>query len=218
VVAVDGSRHSEGALARAVDYVQLARIPLRVVCAWGIPATFGGTLAYTTLIFHRQAAEDLPASVGDLVPEGVEMDSSLVEGYPADVLTQAAGEASLLVLGSRGRGGVADMLLGSVSRYSIPLVRAWDGFVSVKAIEASPQPAATSRAMMSTRSVGTPAAAGAASGRAASTGVARTTALPAPPRPGVRVMGGAHDRGFEGCHAWEWSVGPARATATSSVR
>jgi nucleotide-binding universal stress UspA family protein len=46
--------------------------------------------------------------------ESVEIKRSVVEGHPAAALLDAAKEADLLVVGSRGRGGFAGLLLGSV--------------------------------------------------------------------------------------------------------
>jgi nucleotide-binding universal stress UspA family protein len=47
--------------------------------------------------------------------EGVEVDSSVVPGLPAEVLIDASREADLLVVGSRGKGGFEGLILGSVS-------------------------------------------------------------------------------------------------------
>lgn len=47
---------------------------------------------------------------------GLKVDVRVIPGSPADVLLGCAAEASLLVVGSRGAGGFAAMLLGSVSR------------------------------------------------------------------------------------------------------
>jgi nucleotide-binding universal stress UspA family protein len=40
-----------------------------------------------------------------------------VEGNPAKVLIDQSGQADLLVVGSRGHGGFAGMLLGSISQH-----------------------------------------------------------------------------------------------------
>jgi nucleotide-binding universal stress UspA family protein len=47
---------------------------------------------------------------------GVPVTSELVQGQPADVLCEAAKDADLLVVGSRGLGGFRGLLLGSVSQ------------------------------------------------------------------------------------------------------
>jgi nucleotide-binding universal stress UspA family protein len=39
----------------------------------------------------------------------------VLEGQAAGILTEAATEADLLIVGTRGHGGFADLLLGSVS-------------------------------------------------------------------------------------------------------
>ena len=46
VVGVDGSPHSERALAWALDYAKLSGASLRIICAWDLPPAFGGTISY----------------------------------------------------------------------------------------------------------------------------------------------------------------------------
>jgi len=53
-------------------------------------------------------------------PAGSELvRSQVVNGYPAKVLLDAAAGADLLVVGSRGHGGFAEALLGSVGQHCV---------------------------------------------------------------------------------------------------
>jgi nucleotide-binding universal stress UspA family protein len=65
---------------------------------------------------HRAAEAALAKTVAAVQTPGVELDARVVEGNPVDVLIDASRDADLLVVGSRGRGGVAGLLLGSVSQ------------------------------------------------------------------------------------------------------
>lgn len=59
---------------------------------------------------RRTAVEEAQAAD----PE-VDVQGELIEGRPASALLEAAGDADLLIVGSRGRGGFTGLLLGSVS-------------------------------------------------------------------------------------------------------
>lgn len=61
---------------------------------------------------HEQVATAAAAAAG-VVP-GLEVSQDVPIGYPIALLMTESREAQLLVLGSRGRGGVTGMLLGSV--------------------------------------------------------------------------------------------------------
>jgi nucleotide-binding universal stress UspA family protein len=66
---------------------------------------------------ERRAAEAaLAKAVVAVQTPGVELEARVVEGNPVDVLIDASRDADLLVVGSRGRGGVVGLLLGSVSQ------------------------------------------------------------------------------------------------------
>jgi nucleotide-binding universal stress UspA family protein len=69
-----------------------------------------------------QADEFLAALLGELgeTVGGVEVQPTVVEDrHPAEALVQLSVDADLLVVGSRGRGGVSELLLGSVSHAAV---------------------------------------------------------------------------------------------------
>jgi nucleotide-binding universal stress UspA family protein len=124
VVGVDGSGCARDALTRAATEAALRGARLRVVCAWEIPpAVYAGGLAppfdESTFDGFRENAEavvrEAIAEVGRLQPS-VPCEGEVREGQPAEVLLHAARHASLIVVGNRGRGGFASLLLGSVSQ------------------------------------------------------------------------------------------------------
>jgi nucleotide-binding universal stress UspA family protein len=128
LVGVDGSEHAERALRWAVDEARLRRWEVRAVAAWHVPAIFS---AYTPGSYEaagQDAAEaslaqaialvQAPGEVGDGGAGGeVGVSGKVVLGHPVEVLRSEAGAngVSLVVVGSRGLGGIAGMLLGSVS-------------------------------------------------------------------------------------------------------
>ncbi|MGH3072363.1 MAG: universal stress protein [Gaiellaceae bacterium] len=135
VVGVDGSRGSYVALEWALAEAKLRGVPLRVVNAYHSPALLVDGLAMsapgvpasgaTSEDFDRMRAASeadarrvLERALADVDArsEGVAVESEAVEGTPSQVLIAAARDAELLVVGSRGRGGFAGLLLGSVSQ------------------------------------------------------------------------------------------------------
>jgi nucleotide-binding universal stress UspA family protein len=68
-------------------------------------------------IAERTLDEALSEVLGAERPGWVQ--ARVIEGYPAEVLVAASEGAELLVVGSRGYGGFADALLGSVSTYCV---------------------------------------------------------------------------------------------------
>jgi nucleotide-binding universal stress UspA family protein len=124
VAAVDGSDPSVAALRWAARRAELARGSLDAVMAWQYPADLTGygypPIATTDDVDYAQIAEQVVAdAIGQAVGRGVRVPVRPVvaEGRPADVLIEAAAGADLLVVGSRGHGGFARALLGSLSRY-----------------------------------------------------------------------------------------------------
>lgn len=115
VVGVDGSESSISALREAARLARAFDADIEVVIAWSFP------ISYTPLpatYSPREDAESIGNSaIDDVFGATHPLQVSLVvrEGSPARVLLDAARGADFLVVGSRGHGGFAGLLLGSVS-------------------------------------------------------------------------------------------------------
>ena len=122
VVGVDGSPHSEEALRWALGQARLTGQSVEAVTSWSIPVSFGEAAGPLMGIDWRgDATRTLEKSVANVVdaPEADRVSQRAVAGHPAQVLVDAAADAALLVVGSRGRGGFTGMLLGSVSQHVV---------------------------------------------------------------------------------------------------
>jgi nucleotide-binding universal stress UspA family protein len=137
VVGVDGSDESAKALAWAIEESAFRDVPLDVVYAYDFTpewTKYAGSGAIEGLAFDssrrelseedqaRQHGEALikemiesarGADQGDLQVRTIVVDHS----RPAHYLVEHASNASMLVVGSRGRSGLTGLVLGSVSHY-----------------------------------------------------------------------------------------------------
>ena len=122
VVGVDGSEGSKEALRWAVRQAGLTGSAVEAVIAWQYPAFFGwAPVGSSDVDFGKIAEETVNASIAEVIgphfPDWIR--TRVVEGYPPQVLVEASVAAELLVVGSRGYGGFADALLGSVSTFCV---------------------------------------------------------------------------------------------------
>lgn len=119
-VGVDGAEPSGAALGFAFEEASLRKARLRAVHVWSHPASYGpGTMqpiVYEAQIGAEQESRSLEETLAvwrEKYPD-VEVLSEIVQGRPARVLGGVSARADLLVVGTRGRGGFAGLLLGSV--------------------------------------------------------------------------------------------------------
>jgi len=124
VVGVDGSAHARQALRFALAEAALRGARVDVVGSWEVPplaATGVGMIPAFDLLraeLGDSAREVLARELADAADAaaGVEVEQRVTQGDAAGVLVETAAGAELLVVGSRGRGGVTGTVLGSVSR------------------------------------------------------------------------------------------------------
>ncbi|MBB6122040.1 universal stress protein [Nocardiopsis algeriensis] len=138
VVGVDGSSHARRALSHAIDLAAENDAELVVVHSWQVPypydplvMTAAGYMPQDDL-FEKQSERlvaELIAEAMDEKRDDTQVDVTVVrsEKDPATAILEAAEGADAIVVGSRGRGTVRGLLLGSVSqgilhRSRIPVV------------------------------------------------------------------------------------------------
>jgi nucleotide-binding universal stress UspA family protein len=123
VVGVDGSPNSERALDWAMGHAAALHQPLTVLAVHEVPKSYWGHVpvvgpADEALVQElRQAAEQMTQAaasrLGDARPASVTVRAD--SGFVVEELVAASQEADLVVLGTRGAGGFARLVIGSVS-------------------------------------------------------------------------------------------------------
>jgi nucleotide-binding universal stress UspA family protein len=123
VVGVDGSRGSRAALTWAAAEAAEHGADLVVLRVWErtlLPALGSGSVPPGDVQDSRErAAEDLVQIIKEELGEEppVVAQPRVKEGNAAEVLIAESGTADLLVVGTRGHGGFAGLVLGSVSQH-----------------------------------------------------------------------------------------------------
>lgn len=124
LVGVDGSEVAGVALEFAVEEAALRGASLRVVSVWEVP-TLAHQEALTAPGLFDSLREQAEAIVAEAVERAKELNPDLpcegvaLNGWPQAVLVEEAKRALLIVVGRRGQGALASLLLGSVSRHVV---------------------------------------------------------------------------------------------------
>jgi nucleotide-binding universal stress UspA family protein len=125
IVGIDGSDHSRLALAWAMREAVQHHVPLTVMTVrpgpvrpatrifWAVPVYPEDS---QNLEFARKKVQEFVDKVANEIGgTGPEITVSVVAGDPAEELVKASRDADMLVVGSRGSGGFARLLMGAVS-------------------------------------------------------------------------------------------------------
>lgn len=120
VVGVDGSEGSRRALQWAIEEAALRRARLEAVTVWESPYDFGEVFYFP--VDEQKLADaartllvDTVEAVRSEVGPAVEVEPVTLDGDAAARLCELSVDADLLVVGARGHGGFAGLVLGSVS-------------------------------------------------------------------------------------------------------
>jgi nucleotide-binding universal stress UspA family protein len=127
VVGVDNSAASREALRWAFTYARLTGGSVEAVAAWQVPPMYVYAAGWTPTGIDdagiaRYAEKTLAETVAQVQGEydhPVSVTTHVRQGPAAQVLLDAGNGAELMVLGSRGHGAFAGMLLGSVSQHCV---------------------------------------------------------------------------------------------------
>ena len=123
VVGIDGSAGSLAALDWAVRQAESTGSTLEAVTSWEWPSSYGMAFSYVPSNYDpavdaQKILDDALEPVRRAHPD-LTIKPVVVEGHPAPVLVEESRGADLLVVGSRGHGEFAGMLIGSVSEHCV---------------------------------------------------------------------------------------------------
>jgi len=142
VAATDGSEESLRAVEWAASEAVRRGAGLRIVSAVSLPPVIGlqvrpdrDVVAHLIRTERDRALAAAAARAAEIAP-GLVVGTEPLAGQPAHAVTNSGSGASMLVLGSRGIGGFASMVLGLVTRYaaahaSCPVVVVRDGTAAI---------------------------------------------------------------------------------------
>ncbi|NUU59109.1 universal stress protein [Paenibacillus agri] len=131
LLAYDGSKASNQALERAIELAKVTPgSSLHVVHAFDFPRFFIGEAlaplpASVNKEYYDLAVKTTEEVKGRLEAEGLNAHVELLQGSPAEVILNYAKEngADVIVIGSRGLGGIREFVLGSVSHNVVQSAR-----------------------------------------------------------------------------------------------
>ncbi|MDK6259410.1 MULTISPECIES: universal stress protein [Corynebacterium] len=121
VVAVDGSKASHVAVRWAANTAMKRGVPLRLASSYTMPQY----LYAEGMVPPQELFDDLQAETMEKIDEAreiahqaapdIKIGHTVAEGSPIDMLLEMSKSVTMIVMGSRGLGGLSGMVMGSVS-------------------------------------------------------------------------------------------------------
>lgn len=121
VVAVDGSEASQNAVRWAANTANKRGVPLRLAASYTMPQfLYAEGMVPPQELFDELQSETMDmieaaSVVAHEVAPDIKIGYVIAEGSPIDMLLDMSSDVTMIVMGSRGLGGLSGMVMGSVS-------------------------------------------------------------------------------------------------------
>ena len=120
LVGTDGSTNATAAMLWAADYARRNHATLRVIHVWHYPygaSEAGAMMSPPEPVFEEGARAIVDQAIAALDTKELDVEKVVRTGGVAQVLLEEARDADVLVVGARGHGGFAGLILGSVATH-----------------------------------------------------------------------------------------------------
>ena len=120
VVAVDGSEASHNAVRWAANTANKRGIPLRLASSYTMPQfLYAEGMVPPQELFDDLQSEtmekiDQARVIAHEIAPGIKIGHTIAEGSPIDMLLEMSKDVTMIVMGSRGLGGLSGMVMGSL--------------------------------------------------------------------------------------------------------
>jgi len=122
VVGVDGSELSEAAVAWAMEEASYRGATVEAITAWNRAESLPPGLVAAGVVATMPSTEEIALALSETLAgwrekfPDVSVTQRVVVGHPGHVLTEASRYADLVIVGTRGHGTAASLIIGSTSR------------------------------------------------------------------------------------------------------